>query len=471
MTLALTILHLLIFVAVGLRVLSRPQLNTSARVVWILVLLALPLGGLILYLFVGEVHFGGRDLARLKAAKEATQALVAESGAAPDIERWGGASAYATTINGFGVTEGNVGELLDSPAEARARLLADIDAATESVDVLYYIWLDDMTGRAVADALMRAAKRGVRCRAMVDAIGSRAMTRSETWSKLAQAGVETAIALPLGNLLRTVLGRRVDLRNHRKITLIDGRICHCGSQNCADAEFRVKPKFAPWIDIMVRFEGPVARQMHLLFVQDWMTIRSADLGDVARPIEPLSGGFAAQVVGTGPTISRDVTAQLFSRLIYQAERELIISTPYFVPGEIVCLAIMGAARAGVKVTLIVPSRNDSRFVARASRSYYPSLVDAGVTILEFNGGLLHSKTLTIDGETTFIGSSNLDIRSFDLNFENDILLHDAKLTAAIRARQLAYAASSTPVDPEAVRNWPLLRRIWVNAFAIMGPIL
>jgi cardiolipin synthase len=202
-----------------------------------------------------------------------------------------------------------------------------------------------------------------------------------------------------------------------------------------------------------------------------MTVHTVDLDAIAGPSAPLPDGFHAQVVGTGPATSRDVTAQLFSRLIFDARRELVISTPYFVPGEIVSQAIMGAARAGVQVTLILPARNDSGFVARASRSYYPGLVEAGVKIVEFHGGLLHSKTLTIDGEITFMGSSNLDIRSFDLNFENDVLLRDKTLTQAVRSRQMEYAAASTPVDPAAVRAWPLARRIWLNVFTVIGPVL
>lgn len=472
MTTGMTLLHFLIVTILSLRVLARSQINPTTRVLWILILLIFPFGGALLYLLFGEVHFGGSALARLNRSKAATRDLVAASGAPTDIAHWGGASAYATTINHFGVTHGNHGELLDSPAGARERLVADIDAAQTSVDVLYYIWLDDHTGRAVADALKRAVARGVRCRAMVDAIGSHAMLKTETWASLSKAGVETGVALPLGNIFRTLLSRRLDLRNHRKISLIDGRICHCGSQNCADPEFRVKPKFAPWVDIMVRYEGPVARQMQLLFLQDWMTVHDGvNLAEIAQPIGPLPGGFDAQVVGTGPSTSRDVTAQLFSRLIFDARRKLVISTPYFVPGEIVSQAIMGAARAGVDVTLIVPARNDSGFVARASRSYYPGLVDAGVKITEFNGGLLHSKTLTIDDDVTFMGSSNLDIRSFDLNFENDILLRDEKLTQDVRARQMQYAASSTPVDPAAVRAWPLAKRIWLNVFTVIGPVL
>lgn len=471
MTTAFYILHFLTFMAVALRVLSRPDLISSIRIVWIFVLLALPIAGAILYLIVGEVRFAGRSSVMHARAVKATHSLVAASGAPPDLPRWGAASGFATSINGFGVTEGNRAELLDSPERARERLIQDIDEAKESVSVLYYIWLDDRTGRATAEAIMRAARRGVRCRAMVDAIGSRAFTASQTWKDLVAAGVETAIALPLGNPFHTMLRRRLDLRNHRKISVIDDRIVHCGSQNCADPEFLPKRHFAPWVDIMVRFEGPIARQMHLLFTQDWMAYREADLSEFERPVKRSSKGVSAQVVGTGPTISREITTQLFSRVIADAKRELIISTPYFVPGDTVCSAITGAARAGVQTTLIVPRRNDSGFVARASRSYYPRLIDAGVRIVEFNGGLLHSKTMTVDGALAFIGSSNLDIRSFDLNFENDILLHDKTLTEAIRGRQMDYVASSTPVDPETVRRWPLYRRIWFNLFDVLGPVL
>lgn len=467
----LTILHLLLFAAVTLRVLARSDLLPTTRVAWILVLLVVPAFGLLLYLFFGEVNFRGPARAAHRAAETATGPFVAASGERPDLDRFGVASGFATTINGFGPTEGNRGELLDSPAGARTRMIEDIDRASESISVLYYIWLDDGTGRAVAEALIRAAKRGVRCKAMVDAIGSRAFTRSRTWAELRAAGVETAIALPLGNPLRTMFQRRLDLRNHRKITVIDDRILHCGSQNCADAEFRVKPSFAPWVDIMVRFEGPAVRQMHLLLAQDWLCSYPAELAHFGADIEPLPGGFVAQAVGTGPDVRHGVTAQLFSRLIYEARRELIISTPYFVPGETVCEALTSAAQSGVDVTLIVPRRNDSRFVSNASRSYYPRLTVAGVRIAEYNGGLLHSKTLTIDGATTFLGSSNMDIRSFDLNFENDMLFSDPDLTGRIRERQMSYLAASTPVDPADVKAWSIPRRIWFNAFAVVGPIL
>lgn len=471
MAIFLSLLHIGLLCLVSLRILARPQLDTHTRTAWILVLLVLPVFGVVLYLLIGEIHFAGPDRERTDEAVAATGPAVQASGSAPDLPLWGPASGFATSINGFGVTRGNRAELLDSPAGARRRMVEDMDGAKETISALYYIWLDDQTGRDVAAALIRAAGRGVRCRAMVDAIGSRAFIASDTWKRLAEAGVETAVTLPIGNPLRTMFHRRLDLRNHRKITVIDGGICHCGSQNCADAAFLPKAKFAPWVDVMVRFEGPVAHQMNLLFAQNWLAERREEVSGLVRAVAPFDGGFPAQVVGTGPNIRRDVTAQLFSRIIVAARRELIITTPYFVPGEVVCAAILGAALAGAKVTLIVPHRNDSRFVAHASRSYYPQLVDAGVTIAEYNGGLLHSKIVTVDGETTFLGSSNMDIRSFDLNFENDILLRDAGITADIRARQMDYLAKSTLVDPRDVKAWPTGRRIWYNAFATMGPLL
>jgi cardiolipin synthase len=285
------------------------------------------------------------------------------------------------------------------------------------------------------------------------------------------AGIETMAALPIDNLLATMLVRRPDLRNHRKITIIDGVVCHCGSQNCADPAFSPKPRYAPWIDVMARFEGPVARQMDLLFAQSWFERGPIDLSPWAYPPAFFDDGVTAQVVGTGPTTTKGTTAQLLARLIGEARREIMITTPYFVPGDVVADAMIGAAMAGVDILMTVPRRNDSWFVGAASRSYYPRLLDAGVRIREFEGGLLHAKILTVDGASTFFGSTNLDFRSFDLNFENDILVRDADFTAAMRERQQDYVRSSCAVTLDDIRALPLHARIWRNALAALGPLI
>jgi cardiolipin synthase len=163
--------------------------------------------------------------------------------------------------------------------------------------------------------------------------------------------------------------------------------------------------------------------------------------------------------------------ELFESLMYTARRELVVSTPYYVPDEPLQGALCASARRGVETTVIFPARNDSWIVGAASRSYYGELLDAGVRIFEYVGGLLHTKSLTLDGEVTLIGSANMDRRSFDLNYENNILLYDPALTAEMRRRQDSYIAASRPLGNEVVEAWSRRRRLWNNTIAMLGPVL
>jgi cardiolipin synthase len=163
--------------------------------------------------------------------------------------------------------------------------------------------------------------------------------------------------------------------------------------------------------------------------------------------------------------------EVFISLMFSARHELTISTPYYVPNQPMQAALCAAAYRGVQTTLILPARNDSREVAGASRSYYAELLEAGVNIREYVGGLLHSKTLTLDGEITLIGSANMDRRSFDLNFENNILIYDLELARTLRARQQDYIDSADKISLEQVESWSLPRCLWNNSVAMLGPIL
>ncbi|MEO8268686.1 MAG: cardiolipin synthase, partial [Aureliella sp.] len=378
----------------------------------------------------------------------------------------------AAAVDGFETTLGNRAELLPDATTARSRLIEDIDGATESVQALYYIWLDDNTGKNVAEALMRAAGRGVACHAIADGLGSRRFVRSKWWHDMRDAGVKLTVALPIKWVVDTILFSRLDLRNHRKISVIDSRITWCGSQNCADPEFRVKAKYAPWVDIMLRLEGPVVAQCQLLFASDWLLNTGDEIPDSFHlEAEPIEGGFAAQIFADGPTERRGATPQLFATLLALAKSEVVISTPYFVPNSTVLDALCAAAIRGVKVSMIFPQRNDSWIVAAASHSYYRQLLEHGVNIFEFRAGLLHAKSFTIDRRLSLIGSTNLDLRSFDLNYENDILLRDDKTTQAIFDRQQAYISQSSPVTLDDVNAWSYPRRIWNNVIATVGPIL
>jgi cardiolipin synthase len=352
-------------------------------------------------------------------------------------------------------------------------MVNDIDAAKDHVHVLFYIWLPDRNGRKVVEALKRAAARGVTCRVMADDLGSRTIIRSEHWHAMRAAGVRVAAGLPIGNPLLRPFHGRIDLRNHRKIVVIDDRTTYCGSQNCADPEFLVKAKYAPWVDAVMRFEGPIARQNQFLFASDWMTYVDENLDDLlSKPLGlPGPGGAPAQVIGTGPTVRYSAMPEMFESLMFAARREVVVTTPYFVPDESLQNALCTTAYRGVNTTIVFPARNDSWVVAAASRSYYADLLAAGVKIYEYEGGLLHTKSLTLDGEVTLIGSANMDRRSFELNYENNILFHDPKLTGAMRERQQDYITQSHPVTKEAVAAWPMSHRLWNNFLATLGPVL
>ncbi len=471
------ILHIMLVAGFTIRILLRDDLSPPARLAWFIILNALPYFGSALYFVFGEIDLGNRANKRHRAIFDEIRTKAAGfMGRDQDIDRlidplYRPAFHYAGSINGFHPVDGNTATLMADGGETRKRLVADIDAATDHVHVLYYIWLDDDTGTTVAQALMRAARRGVTCRAMADGLGSRKLIKGALWQEMEAAGVHLAIALSLENPIRTLLTSRIDLRNHRKITVIDGRITYCGSRNSADPEFRVKAKYAPWVDIMLRFEGPVVAQNQLLFASDWMQATDETLDRFSLIAEPVRGGFPAQVMGPGPTERRGATPQLFANLIACAQHTLTLSTPYFVPDATVFEALCAAAQRGVKVTLIFPKVNDSWIVAAASRSYYRRLLEAGCIIHEFRGGLLHAKTLTIDGKISLVGSSNLDLRSFDLNYENNILLQDPRITHLISERQQDYIARSSQTSLNTVLDWPYHKRIWNNVIATIGPVL
>ena len=471
-------LHILIQIALAVRVLLRPHREPASRIAWVVVIMAIPVAGIISYILFGEANIGRRRVERMrKVLSQLPQASETAGAEATNVqihvpEGYAHLFEVGKSVNGFDPVGGNRAQLMQDTKETIGSIVADIDGAKDHVHLLFYIWLPDNNGRKMVEALKRAASRGVTCRAMADSLGSRLMIKSKHWKDMGKAGVHLARALPIGNLLLRPLKGRVDLRNHRKIVVIDNHITYCGSQNCADPEFLVKAKYAPWVDAMMRFEGPIARQIQYLFATDWMTEVDEDIGDLLRqPIEPTQPGFPAQVIGTGPTVRYSAMPEMFTSLMYSARRELVISTPYYVPDDPIQAALCASARRGVDTTIIFPARNDSWIVGAASRSYYADLLNAGVRIFEYEGGLLHTKSLTLDGQVTLIGSANMDRRSFELDYENNILFYNRPLTADMRKRQDSYITKSKEITREMVARWSWGRRLWNNTIAILGPVL
>ena len=469
---------LLVLVEVGFlfRVLTRPHREPASRLAWLIVIIAVPVLGMIAYLMLGEIRISGRRRSRGREIEARLPRPSGDESCIRELEAGPHEAPFelARSISSLNPTTGNSARISADSNVAIDEMVADIDAAARHVHICTYIWLADNNGLKVKDACVRAAQRGVEVRILADALGSHRLIRSPEWDKMRAAGCHVRVALPVGNPLWTLIRGRVDLRNHRKLMIVDNAIAWCGSQNIADPEFRIKPHYAPWVDIMTRWTGPIAQHCQFLFVSDWIAEGGEDISGLLSQSSapPRSGGkIIAQAIGTGPTLSFDAMPACFSELIHSARRELVITTPYFVPDEQLLFAMTSAARRGVRTIMAIPKRCDSRIVAATSQSYYPDLLKAGVELYEYRKGLLHAKTMVADGAVALIGSANLDRRSFELNFENNILFADRDFAAAIRDRQAAYLADSDRVTADQVAAVGIGRRLWQNLLATMSPVL
>ncbi len=451
----------------------RPYSQTMA---WILVIVGLPLIGTILYLMMGEIKLGSRRNRRHREIMERIQAsppfVAADHSALKPVlpEELRQVAVLGEAESEVDALGGNAISLLGTTDLWIDSLLADIDHALFHCHLLFYIYLPDHTGQRVGETLMRAAQRGVACRLLVDAVGSKTFLHSPLRQQLEAAGVKVVEALPV-NPFRMLL-YRLDLRNHRKIVVIDGAIGYTGSYNIADPSFAPKAKFAPWVDCMVRIMGPVVWDLQMLFVEDWFLDTDESLEDLLN-IQPLAmpGGVPAQVIGTGPNSFNEALRQLMQYAIHTARDELVMTTPYFVPDNSMLTAMSAAARRGVEVTLVVPARNDSPLVAATSRSHYQYLLDSGVAIFEYHKGLLHAKTMTFDRSLSVVSTANLDRRSFELNFEVSLVVYDRDFTGQLRFLQKTYLNDSREISVEKWRMRGVGPRLVDSAASLMSPLL
>lgn len=522
--------HYAVALVVAVRVMLKPRMAASVRLAWILVIEILPIVGILAWILFGEVRMRRADRQRAIDVRNAIAELWQPSPYKVYNlpEPAASISAQATTTGGLAAVRGNCLDLLPEGDEAVEEMARAIDAAEDYVLVLFYIWLDDRSGRRVAKACADAARRGVTVRVIVDALGSRRFVRAPIWQVMIDAGVDAIEAFPLGNPIRQMLASRMDLRNHRKIVVVDGKRAYTGSRNCADMAFAPKRRFGPWVDVLIAVEGPAVRQLEVVFTQDWLsatrmhlalpddpdTVCEAEevtaealesatpqqgddclparherwphmplptspapmpakaIAELMRPV-PASciPGATVQVVATGPDYRPGTLSDVLTTLIHAARRQLLITTPYYVPDEATDSAICAAARRGVDVTLILPERNDSMLVGAVSAGFHEHLLRAGVRIALFRDGLIHSKILTVDGEITLVGSANLDRRSFDLNYEISLLILDRRFTAKIDARQQTYLARSRELTLEEARSRPVLQRLKGNIASLAAPLL
>ena len=457
---------------------------------WLIIILLIPFAGAIIYLLVGENRISDKRVARMRESQDHYQYWLNSLRGRSPVDWQDKADIclplhrQAEELIGIPALAGNSLELIETPDEIIQAIIKDIRQARSTCHLQFYIW--DHGGKVVEveKALIEAAGRGVTCRIIVDSIGSRDFLKSAHSARLRQEGIRIEESLPAG-LLKVVFSR-IDIRNHRKIVVIDGEIAYTGSQNMVDPRyFKQDQGVGQWIDLMVRITGPVVESLAGTFINDWYLEtdnRQADTGNIGEDITLLrqrtdvhmlekTGETAVQLVPSGPGLVPEAIHSLLLTTIYSARNELVLTTPYFVPDESLLTALKSAAQRGVKVTVIVPEKNDSRLVHYASKAHYKELTKSGVIILLFNGGLLHSKTMTVDGEFSLFGSVNLDMRSFWLNFEATLFVYDRVFTEKLRAIQSGYERDSSHVDLEELAKRPMIKRFKENVALLIGPLL
>jgi cardiolipin synthase len=331
----------------------------------------------------------------------------------------------------------------------------------------YYIISSDEVTEMLFASLLQAAQRGVEVRVLYDSVGSLSLKRIY-FRKLAQAGAKIAGFLPF-----SVVPQRWNLnfRNHRKILIVDGQIVFTGGTNIGRQYLGRRTKHQ-WHDYTVKVEGPVCLQLQDVFAKDWHFTTQEDLFQAGYyPPAKAAGDATIQMLESGPDSSFATLHQALFQAINSAETEIRLTTPYFIPDPAIMSSLVGAALRGIRVTLVLPLKTDAPLVRYASRSFYDVLLQAGVKIFEYQPRILHAKMMLIDRKWTMIGSANMDIRSFRLNFELNLLIYGESVATQAAALFEADLAQSVQVDPIAFQSRPLSQQMLENACRLLSPVL
>jgi len=446
----------------------------NAARAWLLLIFFEPWAGVLLYFLIGRAYVPRhrfdmqRDISQLIrsiAPRPAHFDVARAQAVTPELLP---ALRLADELSEFPLVGGNDFELLPKYDTAIDRIIADVDGAQHYVHMLFYIFENDAVGRRMADALAAAARRGVVVRVLMDAIGSRGGLKA-LGPGLRAAGAEIIALQPLR--LWGPNAARFDLRNHRKIVVVDNKSAFFGSQNIVSPNAN---KGMVNEEMLVRATGTIVQHLGAVLLGD----RYIETGNfpseadkrVLASLATESGGLA-QVVPSGPGYNKGTAEAVMIALMYGARSRVILTSPYFIPSESFFLAMCSTARRGVTVDLIVDQESNKLLAQLAQQSYYDGLLSAGVNIHRHTGSFLHAKHVSIDKDVALIGSSNLDIRSFDLNAEISVLIWDRTVVEELAAIQAGYLANTNAVTLEERRSLPLRQRVLENVARLTDSLL
>ncbi|GMV26270.1 MAG: cardiolipin synthase [Phycisphaerae bacterium] len=439
----------------------------NVALAWIALILVHPLLGGLLYLLIGDIRLDREHYGRYRQLMAAAPRTAPPAADLPVPGRFRDLIRLSQCLGSLEPTTGNDIRLVDTHSAFIEGLVADIDKAEHSVSLLYFIFWDDLTGRRIADALERAASRGVRCRLLVDAAGSRPFFRGMN-ARLKKCGVAVHAVLPVRPWRALLV--RADLRNHRKLAVIDGRSAWTGSHNVCNDDYG-NSKYGPWIDLSARITGPAVAQLSRVFEEDWFAQTGDPVPDHAPPPANSREGATVQVYRSGPAGIADSLEPFFIGAMHEAEHRIVITAPYIVPTASLLLQLRVAVLRGVRVDLIVPRRSNHPIVYAAGRGSFQELLESGVNIHLHAPGLLHSKTMLVDDSFAVIGSANFDVRSLSLNFELGLLVFDQATVAALAAVHAGYLAQSQHLTAEQWAGRGRIKRTFEDFARLFSPLL
>jgi cardiolipin synthase len=481
------LLHVVLATILSLRVLYR-KLQVNTALAWIVVLFAMPLAGPVLYVLFGAPSLGQRRLKlgqRIRSYYAKAYAIArADSVSLTGIpEPFGALAGSIAGDSGFPVLAHNGYTILTDAGQIMDSMVRDIDRAQSDCCLEFYII--DPQGRvaAILDAVLRAAARGVQCRILADDFGSKPFFHSDWPARLTAAGVSVTRSLPVA-VIRS-FSKRSDLRNHRKQLICDRAVAYTGSFNLVDPHlFKADAHVGEWIDLMMRIEGDMVDALACVFhADDLLDQPGAQLGPEIdertlsslpfdqHKAQPPASKVLMQLLPSGPEMANSTIYEFIVAAIFNARHRVRIVTPYFIPDQAVLLALTSAAKRGVQVQIIVPQKVDTKIGQYASQASFGDLLDAGIEVMCFTGGLLHAKTMLVDDGIALFGTVNMDMRSFYLNLELSLLLYDTQVTVDLDAIIDTYVGRSAAISKDVWAKRPARQRFLENLFRLAGPLL
>ncbi|XEC95237.1 cardiolipin synthase [Paenibacillus tarimensis] len=454
--------------------------NVAATWAWLLVLFFLPSVGFILYLIIGQ-NLSRRKIYKIKSdrLKDIRDILYSQFQLLeqrkiefkdPNVAAYHNMIFMNLVSSSALFTQDNRVEIFTDGNSKFASLLRTIEAAERHVHLLYFIVRNDELGRRLVSLLARKASEGVEVRFLYDHVGSRALPR-RFFEPLTQAGGQVAAFFPSKIPL---LNLRLNYRNHRKLAIIDGKYGYIGGFNIGDEYLGLAKRFGSWRDTHLKLEGGAVQQIQVQFILDWNLSSAAEV-----PLElnyfpersGKSGTVGMQIVSSGPDSVWEQIKNGYLKMIYAAKDTIYLQTPYFIPDESLLTALKLAATSGVDVRVMLPSKPDHKLVYWASSSYLGELLESGARVYLYENGFLHAKTIVVDGTLASVGTANIDIRSFRLNFEMNAFIYDTATASGLKRIFEEDLRVSAELTWRAYQSRTLTLKLKESLARLLSPIL